>query len=172
VRGWWIVGPGGSAGEPHEPTRREGTAWFFSDDMLRAVWLDGNDRRVITSMSSSAAVLKLAFDGGAVLLAATADGLTLRTDEDDPAVRLRRATAAEIKDIERRVGKQEKMNERACQKAMECCQAARKNGLATAEDCNALIGVPEMERCIRAVVMFKQKAADAKVVIAECLPDK
>jgi hypothetical protein len=64
------------------------------------------------------------------------------------------------------------MLERACEKALECCTAARGLGIAKENECQPLLGKPDMATCIQAVAVLKNKAIAAHQTIKECLPDK
>lgn len=139
---------------------------------MRLLVGDANDRRAITSTKAAGDELRLGIEGGELLITRRRNGIALRNADETTRVPLRRATAAEVKAIEAADSKRGRMLERACEKALECCQAALAKGIAKQGDCTPLLGKPEMGMCISAIAVFKNKAATANVTIPECLPDK
>ncbi len=171
IAGWWIVE---ATFQPpnDEPGHMPGHAWWFSPDALRLVFGDASDRRPIPKTRVDGDALRLGVEGGEIEITRRARGLAVRLAGDEHRIPLRRATAAEVAAIDALDKKKQKMLDRACEKALECCTAARGKGVAKDNDCTPLLGLPDMATCIQAITVFKNKAATAKITIPECLPDK
>jgi hypothetical protein len=181
IAGFWIVesafraplaDPPQPGGASDDPGSRPGSAWWFGPDAIRLVFGDASDRRPITAVKVEGNTLRIEIEGSDLLVTGRRAGIAVRSDNEETRVPLRRATQKEIAAIEKADARRGKMLERACEKALECCVAARGKGLATEVDCKPLLGPPDLQLCIQAITVFKNKAAAAKITIAECLPDK
>jgi hypothetical protein len=171
IAGWWIVETG-FVSPNDEPGHKPGHAWWFARDAMRLVFGDATDRRPITGTQPEGDALRLEIEGDDLLVTRRANGIAVRFDQDELKIPLRRASAAEVSAIDALDKKKQKMLDRACEKALECCTAARGKGVAKDNDCTPLLGLPDMAVCIQAITVFKNKAAAAKIVIPECMPDK
>lgn len=171
IEGWWLVEPTYKPVED-EPGNRPGNAWQFTATETRLVFGDATDRRTINSSKVEGDALRLVLDGPALLLTRRKAGLALRVENGEASIPLRRATATEVAAIDAADKKRQKMLERACTKAYDCCVAARAKSLAKENDCVPLLGPPDLLRCIQAITTFKGRAATANITIPECLPDK
>ncbi len=171
VQGWWLVDerfkPRGD-----DPGARPGSAYLFELTSFRLVLRDASDKRKVVKEVVEADDLVVDYEGGELILTRRVGGMALRNAADDEIVPLRRATDGEAKGLDGRVAKLQKMFDRACSKALECCDAAKAKKLATDDDCKALIGLTDMQKCITSIAKQKRMAAEAKVVVPECLPDK
>jgi hypothetical protein len=171
LAGWWIVAEGHKPGN-NDPGSQPGSAWWFGPDAIRLLVGDANDRRPITATKIEGDALRLEVEGADLLITRRAEGVALRTDDEGTPVPLRRATIAQVKAFDAADKKRGRMLERACEKALECCNAALAKGIAKDGDCLPLLGKPELGMCIQAVAVYKNKAATAQQTIPECLPDK
>lgn len=171
ISGWWIV-EAGFQSPSDEPGHKPGHAWWFAADAMRLVFGDASDRREVKGARADGDALRLEVEGADLLITRRARGIALQLEGDDVRIPLRRASAAEVAAIDALDKKKQKMLDRACEKALECCTAARGKGVAKDNDCTPLLGLPDMATCIQAITVFKNKAATAKLTIPECMPDK
>jgi hypothetical protein len=172
IAGWWIV-EAGFKPPADEPGRQPGHAWYFTPDTLRLVFGDASDKRRIEKSVVEIESLQIVTEGATLRIMRRPNGLFVQSTDDDVRVPLRRATQPEIAAIEAADKKRNKMIGRACEKALECCLAARDKQIAKPNDCDPLMtSIPDMQTCIQAIVVFKNKMNVAKVVLPECLPDK
>lgn len=171
IAGWWVVEPTFTSLND-EPGHKPGHAWSFAPDAMRLVFGDATDRRPVAAMKTEGDALRLDVEGADLLITRRAQGIAVRFDEEDLRIPLRRASAAEVSAIDALDKKKQKMLDRACVKALECCTAARGKGVAKDNDCTPLLGLPDMATCIQAITVYKNKAATAKITIPECMPDK
>jgi len=171
IAGWWVVATGYQPGND-DPGSKPGSAWWFGPDSMRLAFGDANDKRPIQRTINEGDALRLEVEGDDILVTRRRDGIAIRTVAESAPVPLRRATVAEVQGIDALDKKRGRMLERACEKALECCTAARGLGIAKPNDCEPLLGKPDLGMCIQAVAVFKNKAAAAHQTIPECLPDK
>lgn len=171
IAGWWIVDERFQA-PMDEPAMRPGSAWFFSDQVLRLVFGDATDRRKIERVTTTNDALRISVEGSEWLVTRRTGGIAAAQVDDGTRIPLRRATKDEVAAIEAADKKRGRMLDRACEKAMECCMAARAKGVAKEKDCVPLTGPPDLSMCIQAIQVFKNKASKANVTLPECLPDK
>lgn len=171
IAGWWIV-DARFVPPMDEPTMKPGSAYLFASDAMQLVFGDATDKRKIVSTTATGDALRLGIEGADLLITRRNGGIAVQQADDSTKIPLRRATPEEVARIEAAEKKRGKMLDRACEKAMECCMAARAKGVAKELDCQPLTGPPDLSMCIAAIQVFKNKAATGKVVIPECLPDK
>lgn len=171
LAGWWVV-EAGYAGPTDDPGARAGTAWWFSGATMRVLFGDASDTRPITKTSVDGDALRLDVEGSDVFVTRRRGGVAVRMQDEPARIPLRRATPGETQRLDAIVAKREKMVERACAKALECCQAALAKSVAKEGDCKPLLVPNDLETCIRAIDVFKRKAATANVIVKECLPDR
>lgn len=172
IVGFWVV-PQGFVPASEEPGATAGSGYWFASDTVRLFWGDdASDRRAIAKSEAKGDVLHVELEGSELLVTRRNGGIAVRTGEDDAPVPLRRATDEEARAFEKREARAAAMLGRACEKALECCIAAKAKTLANEDDCKALMGPPEMMRCIRAIDLFKRKSIAAGGALPECLPDK
>lgn len=173
IAGWWVVEP--SFLSPNdEPGHRGGHAWWFGPDAMKLVFGDADDRRAITATKADGDALRVEIDGADLWIRRRRAGISIEVEGQGQSHRipLRRATPGEIGRLEALEKKKQRMVERACEKAYQCCTAAVAKKVAKDDDCRPLLGPPDLARCIQAITIFKNKAATGNVTIAECLPDK
>jgi len=170
IAGWWIVAEGHPGTE--DPGTRPGDAWWFGPDAMRLLVGDANDRRPITATKVEGDELRLDVEGDDLMMTRRRGGIALRFSDETTRIPLRRAKTDEVRAIEAADAKRGRMLERACEKALECCQAALAKGIGKDGDCKPLLGAPDLGMCIQAVTVFKTKAAKANITLPECLPDK
>ncbi|MBI2392179.1 MAG: hypothetical protein HYV09_21505 [Deltaproteobacteria bacterium] len=171
IAGWWVV-EAGYAGPTDDPGSRAGAAWWFSGSTLRLLVGDASDSRAITKTTVDGDALRLDVEGSDVFVTRRRGGVAVRMEDEPARIPLRPATPGETQRLEAIVKKREKMAERACEKALACCQAALAKNVAKEGDCKPLLVATDLETCIRAIDVFKRKAATANVIVKECLPDR
>lgn len=171
IGGWWVVEIGFVAPND-DPGARPGSAWFFAPDALRLIFGDSHDRRPIQKLSTLGDTLRIEVEGAPLLISRRKLGLVLQFEGEAIRVPLRPATPNELKQLERIDDKRAKMLDRACEKALACCNAAQAKHVAKDNDCQPLMATSDLDTCIAAIALYKRKAVEAKVVIPECLPDK
>lgn len=171
IGGWWVVETGFVAPND-DPGARPGSAWFFGPDALRLIFGDSHDRRPILKLSTVGDALRVEVEGAPLLVYRRKLGLVLQFEGEAIRVPLRPATPGELEQLKRIDDKRAKMLDRACEKALSCCNAARTKHVAKDNDCQPLMATSDLDTCIAAIALYKRKAAEAKVLIPECLPDK
>lgn len=171
IGGWWVVETDFIAPND-DPGARPGSAWWFGPDSLRLIFGDSHDKRKVQKLSTEGNALRIEIDGNALLITRRKLGLVMQTEGESLRVPLRPATPNEVKQLDAIDAKRAKMLDRACEKALQCCTAAQAKHVAKDNDCQPLMATSDLDTCIAAIALYKRKAAEAKVVIPECLPDK